>query len=172
MTLTREDLIQVRKLLRTEVLLERYPEPVHPPPADQVSEQVLLSAILNSEHKPSEFPKLSHEHFSEPLKRCVWKMAQVLVTAGHEPKLEPILVGLREQGFSGPVAQDLMNIRDKSPSVSKWELDEAANRVIELWHRRRLIEALGRLRTELECGAITHDDACIRLSRYIEEFGS
>lgn len=170
MTLSQDDQEAFRRIIRQEILCDGVQEVPRVPPADEHAEQVLLAAVLNNEHKPGKFRGLDHEHFSEPLKRSVWKMATVLANAGLEPKLPPILTALREQGFSGPVARDLVNIRDTSPSVSMTELSEYAQRITELWRRRRLLETIGRLRVELECGAVTHVDACERLQRYIVDY--
>jgi hypothetical protein len=168
--LTADDHEAIRRIIRQEVLLDLPHEMPRPPPGDAAAEQILLAAVLNGEHKPADFPGLGAEHFSEPIRGACWGMACAMVTAGHEPRLEPILTALQEQGFAGPIADHLLRIRDKSPSVALIDLREYAARVVELWRRRRLLECMGQLRAELQCGACDWQDARSRLERHIVEY--
>ena len=158
-----------RRVLREEAILAPPPQEPAPLPTDSAAEQILLAAVLNQEHRPSEFPELRPSHFSEPLRRAVWDMASALVEAGHEPRLEPILAALQDQGFGGPVAEHLLRIRDRSPSVATIDLETYAARVTELWRRRQLIGCLVRLGAELRCGTTDHAGAKQTLRQHFQE---
>jgi len=170
--MTRDDQETIRQILREELMLDMPHEIQQPPPGDGVAEQILIAAVLNGEHKPAEFPQLEADHFSEPLRRAVWSMAGALVEAGHKPQLEPILKALQEQGFAGRIAEHLVCMRNKSPSVALLDLREYAARVTELWRRRRMIECLAQVAVELRCGATRWADARVRIENHIAEYAA
>lgn len=153
----------VREEIRIAALLDR-PVSACGLPCDLDAEQEICSAVLCGQVAPGDLSPLVGKHFYGRLFGFIFIAADAVLAAGLEFTVEHVEIALREQGFDGPeVHRELIQTRDTTPFVVRSILDRQAERVIDLWRRRQLIETMQRVDAELRVGAISFRDAALAL---------
>ena len=132
-----------------------------PPPSDLEAERFVVAGLLCG--SSLEFVTLKRSDFYAPLLGVVYELASLLRAEGLRVSVEPILVALRDQGWSGPVEEELLRLRDEIPSVSQSDLETRAAGVAELSTRRRLLALCEDVAAGLRSGSSLAVDALIRL---------
>ena len=166
MSLSPNDLDAIARVFRSEVLASPSADAALPLPLDSLAEATVASAAMNGEHDPDEIGPVAPEDFHSKLLGAVWGMCCALVEAGRTPSVPPVLAALKEQGFTGSVESELVQLRDSVPSVSLIDLREYAQRVIEISSRRRLVLLMYRLNAQLRTDAIDWDGAAHELTEF------
>ena len=132
-----------------------------PPPADTASERLVIAGLLCD--ACPEDTDLRREDFSSPLLGAVYEMACLLRAEGLQVAIEPILVALKEQGWMGAVEEELLHVRDEVPSVARLDLEAAAQTIVEMAERRRVLALCERVAVRLRSGACDSTDAITEL---------
>jgi hypothetical protein len=138
-----------------EILARTACEP--PPPSDLASERLLVAGLLCGDRPEVTLPERGD--FMSPLLGALWDMGVLLWSEGKQVTAELMLVALRDQGWIGPVERELLALRDETPAVARSVLEEAAETVVELSERRRLIRLCGRVEGGLRAGSVDAVDA-------------
>jgi hypothetical protein len=128
-------------------------EPPHwiPPPTDLDAEGEVLSARINGHVLAIELAPLDAHHFYALINQEVWKAAAE-VPPGDLVGLQRALV---TRGWRGAITNEVMTLAAAQPFCNLRRLREHADRLIDLWRRRALIDIGASIELELRRGTIT-----------------
>jgi len=154
--LTQQDLERIVAIVRSEVAALQFSDRL-PPPNDVKLEEVLCSAALVSDVGGIE---LAGRDFYSRLHGMMFDLAGALRAEGLAVDVAAIAAALRDQGLIGPVEGELLWLRDNVPSLSRRDVEAAAERVLELKSRRALLAVLETVAGQLRADAMDYTEAC------------
>jgi len=132
-----------------------------PPPMDLGAERLVVAGLL-CDACPEDV-ELRREDFCSPLLGAVYEMARLLRAEGMAVAIQPILLALREQGWTGPIEIELLRVRDEVPAVSRRDLEDAAETIVELSERRRVLALCESVSARLRSGSCDAVEAMTEL---------
>lgn len=150
MSLTEKVVAAVRREIRDCGMLN---EPTHwlPPPCDLDAEGEVLSARLNGHVLAIELAPLDARHFFGDLNREIWRATEE-VAPGDFPGVFRVLT---TRGWRGAIAQEVHTLTAAQPFSCLRRLREHADRLIDLWRQRQVIELARHVELELRRGNLT-----------------
>ena len=169
--MTPEEMKQVLDTLEREIRLFSIlglpgePPPL-PRPVDGKAEVEVVAALVGGNVVVGDLLGLHLKHFEHPYHRVIFEIApSAPVDTDGCLSLEFLENELRNRGFRGPLSDWLLTIRDEIPFRGREACLAAAARLRELWRRRRIIEKLQTLESQLRTDCITADDCVAELRR-------
>ena len=127
----------IMRTMRELALYEVPSRPVYPPPHDWAAERSVLEALLCGRRKPSELACKATDFYLNA-HRAIAAVLEAAEELGHEPRIVDVL---EMQGASRQRAEAfVLDIVQHEP-VNAF-VDDAAERLVELACRRRLIERM------------------------------
>lgn len=147
-------------VLRREQIVR---EPLAPLPMDADAELEVLAGLLAGAACPEDLAPLRPAHYSTAL--CAAAHAELelgpLESSDH--------LAARLAGEFGRRAWDLAGWLDVAAALSRGQLQQRADRVVELWRRRRLVCALRAVDSAVCAGAMSFDEGVGELRAVVME---
>lgn len=153
--LTRKDLVEV---LRREQVVG---EPLSPLPTDIDAERAIVANLEPRGTSHEDLMPLEQRHFSSPM------LGEVFELLREHPTVEHAAAQLFHRGH-GRLAAIELEALDFAPALGRAQLQQQAQRVIELWRRRRLVCALRAVEASV-CAGLSFDEGVGELRKTILE---
>lgn len=153
--LTRAELVEV---LRREQVVG---EPLAPLPADIDAERAIVSNIEPGGTTHEDLMPLAQVHFTSAVLGEAFELLREM------PSIEHAAAQLFHRGF-GRLAAAEIEALDFAPALGRAQLQQQAQRVIELWRRRRLVCALRAVEASV-CAGLSFDEGVGELRKTVLE---